>query len=194
VSDTYCVIGIDPGLANVGLVLLVSPSPSKYQVDAHVVVQTGSEHKLVDRLRHIDSEVRRFISGAPPADAVVVELSVQLPDRARRGRSTVTKRRPRDIAVLQVANGVALAAALAHPTRPVVALLDVGYWMPKAQSGNFTHTQRREHTMAQLRQLVAFPPLLKTHEEHVIMAAGVARRWVEDERLRRKRERQGIRL
>jgi len=189
-SDTYCVIGIDPGLANVGLVVLDSPGPNRYEVSHYLVWTTDPKVALAARLLEIHREVRRFIGYYAPAEAVVIENPVA---GHRSWQQTKTgPKAPRDVQAVNLATGVVFATACY--VHPKVVLLDVAYWMPKVQSGNFTHTQRREQTMAQLRQLVAFPPLLKTHEEHVVMAAGVARRWIEDERLRRKREAQGIRV
>jgi Holliday junction resolvasome RuvABC endonuclease subunit len=187
------VVGIDPGLATMAMALLESPRRDAYAVMQYKVVRTAADSPIEERLRLIHRNVSDFVSVCAPIDAVVVENPMHMTAAARRNkRGKVGLGAPhRDVAALHLATGVAVGAAVSHP---VVALFDVAYWMPRAQTGKLTHTARREDTLRLLSQWIDLPLLRATEREHVIMAAGVARRWIEDKRLERQRAAQGIRV
>lgn len=178
----YRVIGIDPGLAHVGLCVLSSLRPHAYVVSDHEQIETSPDEPLFSRLQRLFERVERFLLHGAPFDAIVVESPVGR--SGRRGRSARAKgqyKSPHDISVQGLATGVELAAALKFPGP--VAFIDADEWMPKTKSGNFEHTIRREQLVAWLRSEVTMPPSTMAKKyEHVVMAAGVARYWIVQQR------------
>lgn len=63
--------------------------------------------------------------------------------------------------------------------------------MPTTTSGNFRHILKKTQLSMYLLDRITVP---RGAGEHVVMAAGVARYWIDNERLRVKREAQGIKL
>ncbi len=189
--SAYRVVGIDPALTNTGLVVLESDGPGDYRVTLHERVTTKAKASMLERLGQIRGAVDDFLwemvdeSGERLFEAIVIEDA-----SAQRATRTKNRQGVRDIAVQHLAVGVVIGVAQMflrflpdHLTErddlPALAFVGVEQWMPNTKTGNFKHILRKEQALSYLHCQISIPDRAS---EHVVMAAGVARYWIEQER------------
>lgn len=168
----YRVIGIDPALTATGLCVLESSKPGDYRVTDSKTIRTYSNSPMLVRLNAIRQGVHDYVQ-TQRVQAVIME------DPTRQHATSTKRQNPRSIAVMSLAIGVALGAVLElHPT---VEFIDVEDWMPRLpmKRGSLTYAMPRDQMSRYLLSRIQVP---EGASEHVLMSAGVARYWIEQER------------
>jgi Holliday junction resolvasome RuvABC endonuclease subunit len=174
----YRVIGIDPALANVGLAVVESAKPGNYRVHHASTISTAPKQSLQERLTAIHGLlgdfIYRFCTTVASVDAIAVENATSRAGRMRGGENN-----PLTGSAMSVAVGVCFSVALEHHT--VVAFIDVDEWMARLpmKRGSLTYTMPKPMLIRHLQTQIRFE--VKPNE-HVTMAAGVARYWIEQRR------------
>lgn len=170
----YRVIGIDPALVNTGLCVLESEAPGRYRVVDTSTIVTSEKKPILDRLDLIREGVASFLFlRAATSEAVVIEDPTC--------QSAIVRQIPRNIAVMSLAVGIAVGVALQSGAKRI-EMVDPAKWMPKVQNkGRLWHIMPHAQTIRTLLGWIKIPPKAS---EHVIMAAGVARWWIEQERMK----------
>jgi Holliday junction resolvasome RuvABC endonuclease subunit len=174
----FRVIGIDPALTATGIAVVESSKPGDYRVTGRETVRPKARDDFLTRLRALEIGVENFMGyRSLTTDPVVVE---DVLDQVWVHKN----KRPGSIAVMGAAVGVVLAAIL-H--RPNIALVKPNEWMPK-KAGTRGGWRIMPHAET-IRFLLGHIRFEEKGEatEHEIMAAGVARYWVEQERLAARR-------
>lgn len=190
----YRVIGIDPALTNVGLCVVESPAPGQYEVTDHQRATTKPTMAMLERTERIRQVVDHFLWGWVAEDGTRTLDAIVIEDPTGQVRVKTKGNNPRTIAVMGLAVGVVVATVqdflrgLPDQLRdrndvPELAFLDTDVWMPKGRSGRFDHILARPEITRFLHSRIAIPEGVS---EHVVMAAGVARFWIEQTRLARR--------
>lgn len=175
----YRVVGIDPALTHTGLVVVESNRPGSYRVVASETLKPRTAWDLLDRLNALRIGVGSFLFRHTDVLNVVVENPT-----SNAGTAASTKRQhPHSIGVTGQAVGAVLATVLENRDRQDVAFLTPDDWMPKTTAGNFTHILAKPVLTRYLMGQIAF---VGGESEHEIMAAGVARYWIESQRINAK--------
>lgn len=174
----YRVIGIDPALTNVGLCVLESKSPSDYRVIEHWTVSTSSKHPMLYRLGVLRAGIQKLMNAHwdqfrsyPATQAIVIEDPTW--------QNAIKRQKPRNIAVMGMAVGAVVGCVMDYATQDCIHLFDPDEWMPRVKTGRLEHIMEKGSMVRHLHSRIRIP---EGASEHVVMAAGVARYWVELER------------
>lgn len=185
-SLAYRVIGIDPALTNVGLCVLESADVSDYRAAAVMTIKSRASWPMLRRLLFLREGVQEFlghhitmrealVANAVRCRAIVIE------DPTRQHATHTKRQNPSSIAVMSLAVGAVVGVAQDYTDE--VAFLDVEEWMPRQAmtKGKLSYIMPKPLLVRYLLSRIRMP---KGADEHQIMAAGVARYWIEQERMR----------
>jgi hypothetical protein len=175
----YTIIGIDPSLTATGISRVAGTEDGKFLVLRCETIKTDARSPMVDRLFDIVQGVKH---GMMWQEGQLVHgfhgVAIEDPSAQKRVRSK--KQSVRDIAVMHLGIGAVIATVLGFVSDPV--LYDVDQWMPKVGPARRQYIMPKEQMIRWILSNVVFPPrppnLRKTAhypDEHMIMAAGIAR-------------------
>jgi Holliday junction resolvasome RuvABC endonuclease subunit len=173
----YRVVGIDAALVNTGVCLLASDKVGDYRVVAQETIRPKTSWAMVDRIRCLGERLDVLLGDpawlAGQADAVVVE------DPTNQHATHTKGNNPRTIAVTSLAVGAALSTAMDYHQN--VMFIDVEDWMPRLpmKRGGLSYIMPKDQMARYLLGRIKVPD---GASEHVLMAAGVARYWIELQR------------
>lgn len=174
----YRVIGIDPALTATGLCVLESAGPGDYRVTASTTIKTHTKQDMLTRLDTIRCGVGAFIQAQPGLTPVIIEDPTSRSGTASRA---VNGKNPRSIMVTGLAVGISVSTVLCYRPIRLVNFIPPDEWMPRTRSGNLEHIMANGVMTRMLMGFIKFPGESTT--EHEVMAAGVARYWIEQERM-----------
>ena len=196
--EPYRVIGIDPSLTSVGLAVVECHGQGDYQVTVHQTLRTSPDKKnpggdMLRRLALIQDGVGGFLRDYFQDGPGSVNRAVAIEDpTGQRIARTKGTNNPATIARMGLAVGVALGVVLrGYYMAWPVAFVDVQDWMPNTKSGNYRHILRHDQVLQFLERVIQFPSGIS---EHAMMAAGVARYWIESHRLAGQRQAAGVKV